>query len=71
MLAGDLDERVSYETPPVRAAVGEGQRAVDEALGRETLAVAIELDCEPAAGADVSDTSVDGEPLRLGLTLSS
>jgi len=39
-------------------------------LGRETLAISVELDQEPADGARVSETAVDGEPLRLGLELA-
>jgi isoleucyl-tRNA synthetase len=41
-----------------------------EGLASETLAAAVELDREPANGAHVSDTTVDGEPLRLGVTLA-
>jgi isoleucyl-tRNA synthetase len=40
-----------------------------DALARETLAVEVCLDTEPAPDARVSEASIDGEPLVLGLTL--
>jgi isoleucyl-tRNA synthetase len=39
-----------------------------DALGRETLAVEVSLDAPPAAGAHVSEATVAGEALTLGLT---
>jgi isoleucyl-tRNA synthetase len=38
-----------------------------DALAGEVLAVAVELDAPPRPGASVSETRVDGAPLRLGL----
>jgi isoleucyl-tRNA synthetase len=38
-----------------------------EVLGREALAVAVDLESGPAAGAHVRDVSIDGEDLRIGL----
>jgi isoleucyl-tRNA synthetase len=43
-------------------------RARVESLSSETLAIVVELDRQPVEGAEVSETVVDGEPLRLGLT---
>jgi isoleucyl-tRNA synthetase len=39
-----------------------------DALGRETLAVEVALDAPPAAGAQVSEATIGGEALTLGLT---
>jgi len=39
-----------------------------DALGRETLAVQVALDSPPAAGAHVSEATIGGESLTLGLT---
>jgi isoleucyl-tRNA synthetase len=41
-----------------------------EALSRETLAVDVTLDAAPGAGAHVSEVSIDGDPLTLGLVLA-
>ena len=38
-----------------------------EALGRETLAVEIQIGAPPPAGAHVHEATIEGEPLRLGL----
>jgi len=42
-----------------------------ETLGRETLAVQVDLDAPPAAGAHVRELEIDDEPLTLGLTLAT
>jgi isoleucyl-tRNA synthetase len=44
-------------------------RSRAEELGRETLAVEVRLDAPPDDGAHVSEATIDGEPLTLGLTL--
>ncbi len=41
-----------------------------EELGAETLAVKVEVGAPPAADARVSEVSIDGEPLTLGLRLA-
>jgi len=41
-----------------------------DALAGETLAVEVSLDAEPPADAHVSEASIDGASLRLGLTLA-
>jgi isoleucyl-tRNA synthetase len=38
-------------------------------LGSETLALEVSIGARPARGAHVSEVSIDGEPLTLGLTL--
>jgi isoleucyl-tRNA synthetase len=38
-----------------------------EALGRETLAVDVQVGAPPPAGAHVHEAVIEGEPLRLGL----
>ena len=38
-------------------------------LAHETLADEVNLDAAPRAGAHVSEVSIDGEPLTLGLSL--
>ena len=40
-----------------------------EALGEETLAVEVVVGGDPVDGARVSEVTIDGEPLVLGLTL--
>ncbi len=41
-----------------------------EELGRETLAVAVEVGKPPEEGARVLEATIEGEPLRLGLVLA-
>jgi isoleucyl-tRNA synthetase len=41
-----------------------------EALGREALAVEVQLEVSPEAGAHVRDVSIDGEDFRIGLLVA-
>jgi isoleucyl-tRNA synthetase len=44
-------------------------RAHSEALGREALALEVALDASPEAGAHVRDVTIEGEELKIGLSL--
>jgi isoleucyl-tRNA synthetase len=45
-------------------------RARRQALAQETLAVSVDLDQEPRAGAHVRELEIDGHTLRVGLSLA-